>query len=250
MTGVAWSDCGGLLIVYRQRWFVSLSASFFVVLYSTIGTARAQTVGSITALQGSAQDQRGKATLPVTINMSVVLHDLLTTSAASSLVLLLTDNSRVSLSESAKLEVDEHLVGSGGGRGSTVLKLLSGSVHSLVSSSVGRAFNYQIRTSNSVIAVRGTDFEVDYTEGKARVGFNGCGIYTDVRVHDGIVEVLNPAHPQNKIEVTGGFATTVPCDAPPLNPGPLGLAAHAGVAGAVSALPPPACPICVMVHPH
>ena len=131
------------------------------------------------------------------------------------------------------------------------MKLLSGSVHSLVSSSVGRAFNYQIRTSNSVIAVRGTDFEVDYTEGKARVGYNGCGIYTDVRVHDGTVEVENPAQPQTKIEVTGGFATTVPCDAPPLNPGPLGLAAHAVAEGAVSALPPPACPICIMnVHPH
>ena len=148
------------------------------------------------------------------------------------------------------MEIDEHLLGAGGSRASTVIKLLAGSIRSLVSSAIGRAFNYQIRTSNSVIAVRGTDFEVDYTEGKARVGFSGCGIYTDVRVHTGIVEVENPAHPEAKVEVAGGFATTIPCDAPPLSPGPSGLAAHAVVAGAVNALPPPACPICVMTHPH
>lgn len=220
------------------------------VLITVADISHAQTVGSITALQGSAQDQRGGTTLPISINMPVMLHDLLITSAGASLVLLLTDNSKVSLGESSKLSVDEHLVGPGGGRGSTVMRLFSGGVHSLVTSSVGRAFNYQIKTSNSVIAVRGTDFEVDYTEGKARVGYHGCGIYTDVRVHDGVVEVQNPAHPEIKTEVTGGFATTVPCDAPPLNPGPLGLAGHAVVAGAVNALPAPTCPICIMSHPH
>src|SRR5580692_10896397 len=198
-------------------------------------TSHAETVGTITALQGNAQDQRGTVTLPVSVNMPVMLHDLLITSAGATLVLLLTDNSKVSLLESSRLAVDEHLVGPGGGRVSAVMKLFSGSVHSLVSSSVGRAFNYQIKTSNSVIAVRGTDFEVDYSEGKARVGYNGCGIYTDVRVHDGTVEVQNPAHPNVTVEVTGGFATTVPCDQPPLNPGPTGLAAHAVVAGAVNA---------------
>jgi hypothetical protein len=225
-------------------------AALVLMLSVTERSGRAQTVGTITSLQGSAHDQRGTVALPVALNMSVFLHDFLITSAGASLILLLTDNSKVSLGESAKLSIDEHLVGAGANRGSTIMKLLAGSVHSLVSSSVGRPFNYQIRTSNSIIAVRGTDFEVDYSEGKARLGYNGCGIYTDVRVHDGIVEVQNPAHPEVKIEVTGGFATTVPCDAPPLNPGPIGLAAHAVVSSAVSALPAPACPVCIMVHPH
>jgi len=238
------------LIIACGRRFARSLALLLLIISVTEGRLLAQTVGSITSLQGSAQDQRGTVALPVALNMAVLLHDLLMTSAGASLVLMLTDNSKVSLGESAKLSIDEHLIGPGANRGGTIMKLLSGSVHSLVSSSVGRPFNYQIRTSNSIIAVRGTDFEVDYTEGKARIGYNGCGIYTDVRVHDGTVEVQNPAHPEVKIEVTGGFATTVPCDAPPLNPGPLGLAAHAVVVGAVNALPPPACPICVMVHPH
>jgi hypothetical protein len=216
------------------------------------GKAHAQAiVGSVVSVTGSAEIQRGKLLLSIATNTPVMLHDLLTTSAGSSLVLLLTDNSKLSLGEAARLEIDEHLVGTAGTRKSSVLKLLDGTVRSIVSSALGGAFNYQIKTTNSVIAVRGTDFEVDYTEGKARVGYNGCGIYTDVRVHDGTVEVENPAHPELKIEVTGGFATTVPCDAPPLNPGPLGLAAHAVVSGAVSALPPPTCPVCMMtIHVH
>jgi ferric-dicitrate binding protein FerR (iron transport regulator) len=238
------------LIIGCVKRFGCCFAVFILMLSAIESRAQAQTVGTVTSLQGSAQDQRGTVALPVALNMPVLLHDLLITSAGASLILLLTDNSKVSLGESAKLSIDEHLVGPGGTRGGTIMKLLSGSVHSLVSSSVGRPFNYQIRTSNSIIAVRGTDFEVDYTAGKARIGYNGCGIYTDVRVHDGTVEVQNPAHPEVKIEVTGGFATTVPCDAPPLNPGPIGLAAHAVVSSAVSALPAPTCPVCIMVHPH
>src|SRR5579871_617163 len=127
------------------------------VLITMADISHAQTVGSITTLQGSAQDQRGPTTLPISINMPVMLHDLLITSVGASLVLLLSDNSKVSLGESSKLSVDEHLVGPGGGRGSTVMRLFSRGVHSLVTSSVGRAFNYQIKTSNSVIALRSSD---------------------------------------------------------------------------------------------
>jgi hypothetical protein len=239
------------VLAQSRNYFAPLLIFISVFVTLPNSSAVAQTpVGRIKTLQGTAQDKRVNNSFTVSVGMPILLHDLLITSAASSLMLLLSDDSSVSLGESAQLQIDEHLVGAGGGRNSTVLKLLSGSVHSLVNSGVGRAFNYQIRTSNSIIAVRGTDFEVDYTKNKARVGYNGCGIYTDVRVRDGTVEVQNPAHPNVTVEVTGGFATTVPCDQPPLNPGPMGLAAHAVVSGAVSALPPPACPVCVMVHPH
>jgi hypothetical protein len=242
---------GGLLLLhFRGRALGLCLVGLLGLIGGGLSALAADPVGSIASVQGNAQVHRAGSVLPVGANMPIMLHDQLVTSTGSNLVLILSDGSRISLGESAKLDVDEHLVGAGGSRSSTVLKLLAGSVHSIVSSGAGRAFNYQIRTSNSVIAVRGTDFEVDFTEGKARVGFNGCGIYTDVRVHTGLVEVENPAHPNIKVEVAGGFATTIPCDAPPLNPGPLGLAAHAVVAGAVNALPPPACPICIMVHPH
>lgn len=222
--------------------------AFLVTALNSSAWAQTQ-VGSIVELQGQAQIHRTGSIIPARVGAPVILHDELETFARSSLVLVLSDQTKISLAELAKLQVDEHLVGAGGGRTSTILNLLAGSVRSLVSSTIGRAFNYQIKTSNSVIAVRGTDFEVEFTQGKARIGFGGCGVYTDVRVFSGVVEVENPAQPGSKVEVSGGFATTVACQQPPLSAGPLGLAAHGVVTGAVSSLPAPACPICIMRAP-
>jgi len=219
--------------------------AFLVAALNSSAWAQTQ-VGSIVEVQGQAEIHRTGNIIPARIGAPVMLHDELATFARSSLVLVLSDQTKVSLGELARLQVDEHLVGAGGGRSSTILNLLAGSVRSLVSSTIGRAFNYQIKTSNSVIAVRGTDFEVEFTQGKARPGFGGCGVYTDVRVFSGVVEVENPAQPGSKVEVSGGFATTVACDLVPMNPGPVGLAAHGIVTGAVNSLPAPSCPICIM----
>ena len=226
-----------------------MSCALFLAAFNFSAWAQAQ-VGSLVEVQGQAEIHRTGNVLSARVGAAVMLHDELATFARSALVLVLSDQTKVSLGELSKLQVDEHLVGTGGSRSSTVLNLLAGSVRSLVSSTMGRAFNYQIKTSNSVIAVRGTDFEVEFTQGKARVGFGGCGVYTDVRVFQGLVEVENPAQPGSKVEVPGGFATTIACDLVPLNPGPLGLAAHGIVTGAVNALPAPSCPICIIpAHP-
>jgi FecR protein len=229
----------------RIRFWSAVSWAFLLVALNSPAWAQAQ-VGSVVEVHGQAEIHRAGGVLPARVGVAVMLHDELATSARSSLVLVLSDQTKVSLGELSKLQVDEHLVGTGGARSSTILNLLAGSVRSLVSSVVGRAFNYQIKTSNSVIAVRGTDFEVEFVQGKARLGFGGCGVYTEVRVFSGVVEVENPAQPASKMEVKGGFATTIPCELPPLDPGPLGLAAHGVVTGAVNALPAPACPVCVM----
>jgi hypothetical protein len=180
--------------------------------------------------------------------MPVQLHDRLITGPDGHMSVTLADKSKINLVPQSALDLDEVTVGTGGARSSTVVTLVGGSVRSVVSATVGRVFNYQTRTSNSIIAVRGTDFEVDYSQGTARLGFSGCGIYTDIRVFSGLVEVANIAKPDEKQSVSGGFHTTVPCFAAPLPAGPLGLAAHPGSAGALTAAPPPACPICPLLH--
>jgi len=180
--------------------------------------------------------------------MPVQLHDRLITGPNGRIQVTLTDMTKINLVPQSALDLDEVTVGANGARAATTVTLVSGSVRSVVSSTVGRAFNYQTRTSNSIIAVRGTDFEVNYSQGTARPGFSGCGIYTDIRVFTGAVEVANVAKPNEKQSVAGGFRTTVPCFAAPLPAGPLGLAAHPGSAGALTAAPPPACPICPPLH--
>jgi len=199
-------------------------------------------VGSVTQVSGKASIKRGPTTLEATLNMPIELHDRLITGVDGRISVTLSDSTRINLPQQSALDLDEVTVGTNGARSSTAVTLVGGSVRSIVSSTMGRVFNYQTHTSNSIIAVRGTDFEVDYSQGTARPGFSGCGIYTDVRVFSGIVEVANVATPTDKVAVSGGFRTTIPCFAAPLPAGPLGLAAHPGAAGALTGAPPPACP--------
>src|SRR5208282_1539601 len=91
-----------------------------------------------------------------------------------------------------------------------------------------RTEGFEIHTPNAVTAVRGTDFDTTYIEGRARPGYEGCQRYTDVRVREGVVAVSNLANPGEVVEVTAGYETTVPCLLPPLNAGPLGIAGAIG----------------------
>jgi len=203
-------------------------------------------VGAVTEVSGKASITRAGATLDMIVGTLVQLHDRLETGINARVVVVLNDQAKtkIDLPQQSKIEIDEMTIGSSGAPSSTSVTLVGGSMRSFVSSTFGHVFNYQTKTSNSIVAVRGTDFEVDYSQGRARPGFSGCGIYTDVRVFSGLVEVANLSQPANKVEVSGGFHTTVPCFAAPLPAGPLGLAAHPGAAGALTGAPPPACPIC------
>jgi len=91
---------------------------------------------------------------------------------------------------------------------------------------------YEVHTPNASTAVRGTDFDVTYIEGRVRPGYAGCQRYTDVRVREGVVAVSNPANPTQIVEIDAGFETTVPCELPPLTGGPLGIAGAVGPGGA------------------
>jgi ferric-dicitrate binding protein FerR (iron transport regulator) len=200
----------------------------FLVLMAS-RAAWAQQVGTITQLTGTAQVLRAGVTNNVTLTMPVDLNDRLTTAAASTLTLTLTDNSTLSLLQPGTLVVDQNVV-TGGVRQRSLVRLLGGTVNAVVNVA-GRAIapnNFQIVTPNAIVGVRGTNFDVSYTEGVVRPGFDGCQRYTDVVVHDGVVAISNPSTPAAVVEVGAGFETTVPCLLPPLNAGPIGIAGAAG----------------------
>jgi hypothetical protein len=200
-------------------------------------------VGSVTEVGGKASVKRAGAIVDATLNMPIQLHDRLITGANGHISVTLTDTTKINLSQQSAIDIDEMTLGTNGARSSAVVTVVGGSVRSFVSATMGRIFNYQTRNSNSILAVRGSDFQVDYSRGRARPGFSGCGIYTDVRVFSGLVEVANISQPKDTEEVSGGFQTTVPCFAAPLPAGPLGLAAHPGAAGALTPAPAPVCPL-------
>jgi len=205
--------------------YLCLAIVLTVVCLAT-STARAQQiVGTVTELNGSAQIQRAGATIAVVQGMSVELHDRLVTSVNSGAVVSLISGFTLTLGEHTNLAFDQTVTTAGTGR--TQLNLLEGGLRSVVPV-LAPAQSFEVHTPNASTAVRGTDFDVTYIEGRNRPGYGGCQRYTDVRVREGVVAVSNLANPTEVVEIDAGYETTVPCLLPPLNAGPLGIAGAVG----------------------
>jgi hypothetical protein len=198
--------------------------SLTVLFAPSIARAQ-QIVGSVTELRGSAQIQRAGATIAVVQGISVELHDRLVTSVASSATVRLTSGITMTLGEHTNLTFDQNVTTSG--TGPTLLNLVEGGLRSIVPVLLGTQ-SFEIHTPNAITAVRGTDFDTTYIEGRVRPGYEGCQRYTDVRVREGVVAVSNLVNPTEVVEIEAGYETTVPCELPPLNAGPLGIAGAAG----------------------
>ncbi|WP_423947087.1 FecR family protein [Candidatus Binatus sp.] len=208
------------------------AACFFLALVSLVvcfapSIARAQqNVGTVTQLTGSAQIQRASLTVSVAQGTAVELHDQLATSVNSSATVTLTSGITLTLAEHTNLTFDQNVTTGGTGR-NTQLNLFEGGLRSIVPVLL-RTESFEVHTPNAVSAVRGTDFDTTYIEGRIRPGYEGCQRYTDVRVREGVVAVSNLANPAEVVEVSAGYETTVPCLLSPLSAGPLGIAGAVG----------------------
>jgi FecR protein len=183
-----------------------------------------QIVGTVSQLSGTAQIQRGTLNVAVAQGTPVELHDRLATSVNSSATVTLASGITLTLAEHTNLTFDQNTTA---GTGRTQLNLVEGGLRSIVPVLM-RTESFEIHTPNAISAVRGTDFDTTYTEGVVRPGYEGCQRYTDVRVREGVVAVSNLANPTQVVDIEAGYETTVPCELPPLNAGPLGIAGAAG----------------------
>jgi hypothetical protein len=157
--------------------------------------------------------------------MAVQRHDRLATAVRSGATVTLTSGISLTLAEHTNLTFEENVAAAGAQQ--TELSLVEGGLRSIVPVLM-RTESFEVHTPNAVTAVRGTDFDTTYTEGVVRPGYEGCQRYTDVRVREGVVAVSNLANPTQVVEIEAGYETTVPCQLPPLNGGPLGIAGAAG----------------------
>jgi hypothetical protein len=179
-------------------------------------------VGSITELSGTVQLQRnGHKSVP-SLSSQVLIEDVFTTERSSSLAITLAGGSQLEVGQSSSIRIDRNVLNAETGARSTIIKLLSGKLHSLVPS-LARGGSFSVLTGNAISGVRGTEFEAAYIEGKPCPGFPDCLRYTDVGVYKGVVEVrsLTNRHAPS-VRVSGGYETTVPCEVPPSSPSPLG----------------------------
>jgi hypothetical protein len=234
---------------------------FVFALLTAVSSGRvlAQTAsaGTVTQVSGTVQIQRGAATIPVTQGMPVEVGDRIVTGDDGHVVVLLTDQSTLELSDSSNMVVSQH-TGS-----ATRVDLAAGVVRSFVNRTVGAAApNFEVHTPNAVAAARGTLFDTSYMSGTTRPTFGDNRDFTDVAVYDGFVDFYDLANVAFVINIPAGYESTAAGTNSPTSPGPLGMTgAHSGVhakggrgrgglangGGAlsvVSAVPPPSCPVC------
>jgi hypothetical protein len=182
--------------------------------------------------------------------MSVDTGDRITVSSGGKIRIALAGGSVISGGSMSVFVLDEQLLGPGGAVASTKIGLFAGMLRSIVNAtSTGAPPNFQVHTPNAIISVRGTKYDTAYSEGVRRFGFGDCTRFTDVRSYEGRVGARNVALPSSEeTTISAGYETTIACDSPPLEPGPLGmtgmpsgdLGSFVGEAPGAETAPPPA----------
>jgi hypothetical protein len=196
--------------------------AFLAEMASAYPATDSKPVGSVTGLAGTVELERnGRKSTPAR-SSGVLLNDVFTTDRSSSITITLAGGSELQVRQSSSIRIDQNTLNTTTGAYLTVVRLLSGKLHSIIPSVVTGG-NFFVLTANAICGVRGTEFETAYIEGKPCPGFPDCVRYTDVGVYKGVVEVRSVTNNQAPpVQVSGGYETTVPCEVPPSSPSPLG----------------------------
>lgn len=204
-------------------WFSAVVLMSGTLICMSPSASGQETVGSITNLHGTATLTRNGRQSTVTLAMAVEIKDQIETSADSDVTVTLIDNGELLISEKSSVVLGDIM---GGAVSSPRVSLLVGHVRTKVESALRRvAPVFTLGTPNAIAAVRGTDFETSYIEGKPCPGFPTCLRYTDVGVRRGRVEVRNRLSSATApvVLVEEGYETSVPCEFAPAPAAPLGI---------------------------
>lgn len=119
------------------------------------------TAGAVKALLPAAS----RNSQPLAVNDTLQWNDLLQTDAKGRMRAALNDGSLISLGSKTQLKVVQHDAATQ----QTTLDLDYGKLRNQVTKITQPQGKYQVKTSNAVIGVIGTDFYVDYVEGRTTV---------------------------------------------------------------------------------
>ena len=123
-------------------------------------TARAEDVGWVAALDGTAEVGRGGAWTPLAQGDVVQLGDHVRTAAASRVKLLFRDDSVLTLAESSELVVDEQVAGAAP---TSSFSLLLGKVRAIVNERYSaKGAEFEVKSPTAIAGVRGTSFVAGY----------------------------------------------------------------------------------------
>jgi FecR protein len=209
---------------------VSTMWRFFLLLVafglvSALPSAHAEgPVGSITELKGHAVVKRQGQQLDAAPSMPILRSDEIVTDPGGGVTMSLLNGSRLTLGESTSIVIDESIVAADQ-HSKSLIHLAVGRLRAVVETIGATSPDFKIHTQNAIAAARGTDFEVDFIEGKPCPQQPSCLRYTTVGVYKGTVEVTNPTSPPgaSPVNVTAGYQTNVPCETPPSSMAPWGI---------------------------
>jgi FecR-like protein len=171
--------------VVAMHWGRLLASA--VLLLWAVG-ARAQEVGTIAELDGTAEIGRGGAWTAASVGAPIQQGDRLRTKRPGRLRVVFQDDSVLTLSDNSELVVDQQVFDPAQGKTQSTLRLLQGKVLALASEYYERARAvYEIRTKTAVAGVRGTEFAV-YYDPRAEVT-EVVGVHGRVEVHS-VVDLL------------------------------------------------------------
>jgi hypothetical protein len=107
-------------------------------------------VGTVTQVSGSAQIQRGGATLPAQQGTPVKIHDTVTTQPDGSVTLGFGDGSSMALSSNTSIAIEDTAAMNGQMVPSRVT-LINGGIHTIVPDKAGQPHSIEVNTPNSKV---------------------------------------------------------------------------------------------------
>lgn len=172
----------------------------------TVGVnAQNLSAAKILSFQGSVQISRGATSrIQFKVNDTILTGDIVKTGAGSRLVLGLADGSQAIISENTTVEIKDTSAAP-----RTIFNVIRGKTRIRIEKMGGKPNPYRVTTPTTVIAVRGTVFDV-FVKGDR----------TEVFVQEGEVSVSNLLFPAQEIILVPGQFTRVMKDLTPLQPAP------------------------------
>ncbi len=193
-----------------------------VVVFTSQMAAAQEAGGEFTKVSGIASLEHAGKQLAAALGMPVAVGDKIRTSPNAQVSVTFKDGSKLELGESSSCTVDQYTI-AGSRRTKALIVLWGGHLRSIVTVVVGDAPNFEVHTPNAVAAVRGTEFETAFIEGRPCPEDRSCMRYTTVGVSSGSVVVSNPSNPAAPVKVDEGYETTVACESAATSPAPLGM---------------------------
>ncbi len=181
------------------------------------GAASAQTVGAAILSEKTVNISSGATTQPLRAGGKVPFGARIETGFDAGNVDEFLDGTRITVASDSSVTIDKYVYDPASGAGKMSVQLAKGAMR-FISGKISSA-DYEIRTPNAYLGIRGTAFVMSYspTEG------------TVVVVEEGVVELSNLAG--DGVDVTAGLASSVAANnAAPAPAAPPAAVANAAVA--------------------